>query len=290
MPRFYNASLPHVWLQLLRAPNLLTVPGDPLAGFLLVAGSISAGAWLAAGASLCFYCGGLLINDLADFETDRKERPGRPLPSGPVKKQTVRVVAVMLFLVGELLCSLLGDIPAGVGLTLIAAILAYNLKLKKIFVLGPLNMGLCRGLSMMLGVSAAISSTSIPQNPSVMAPSSLLNFPMMAVPPLILTFYIAAVTHLARRETETKKFGMERWMKLGNLKNDAPATIGLLISNLLFLQALFAWPAVGLIIGNPLFLQTAFAESGGSFNPWVSLCLLALWPANRILARRFYAS
>src|SRR3990167_7037967 len=107
------------WLQLFRAPNLLTVPGDPLAGFLLVTGEMRTEAWTAMAASLCFYGAGLLANDLADFEIDRAERPERPLPSGRVKKRTVLIVAVILFLVGELLCSLLGDIPAGVGLVLI---------------------------------------------------------------------------------------------------------------------------------------------------------------------------
>jgi len=343
MPRFHNASLPRAWLQLLRAPNLLTVPGDPLAGFLLAAGEVRPEAWTAMAASLCFYCAGLLTNDLADLEIDRAERPERPLPSGQVKKRTVLIVATMLFLAGELLCSLLGHIPAGIGLVLIAAILAYNLKLKKISILGPLNIGFCRGLSMILGVSAAIFSARTPQYPSVMAPTTLLNFPMMAMPPLILTLYIAVVTHLARREMETKQFGLERWaplgllivcltgfvwlwfpvsstslmwkisewtmlsilfwplwfaifvaiiagMKLGHAKDSAPAAIGLLISNLLFIQAFFAWPMVGLVIGNPLFFQITFMESGGGFNPWVSLCLLPLWPLNRLLARRFYAS
>ncbi len=79
-------------------------------------------------------------------------------------------------------------------------------------------------------------------------------------------------------------------MKLGRAKANAPAAIGLLISNLLFIQACFAWPGVGLLIGNPRFLQTAFTESGCGFNPWISLFLLALWPVNRLLARWFHAS
>ena len=33
-------SATHTWLQLLRAPNLFTVPGDPLAGFLLASGGV----------------------------------------------------------------------------------------------------------------------------------------------------------------------------------------------------------------------------------------------------------
>src|SRR5690242_3666498 len=71
------------WLQLFRAPNLLTVPGDPLAGYLLASfGSVDDKLSLAIGASLSFYAGGLLLNDLADLPEDRRERPNRPLPSG----------------------------------------------------------------------------------------------------------------------------------------------------------------------------------------------------------------
>src|SRR5438067_12984617 len=86
------------WLQLLRLPNLFTVPGDPLAGFLL--------AWdgkrelsflaLAIAVSLCFYGAGLLWNDLADRAVDRAERPQRPLPSGAVKTRSVWIVSFIL--------------------------------------------------------------------------------------------------------------------------------------------------------------------------------------------------
>ncbi|MEA3189035.1 MAG: hypothetical protein QOD99_2865, partial [Chthoniobacter sp.] len=69
------------WLQLFRAPNLFTVPGDPLAGYLLVVrGSFNGAVLPAIGASICFYAAGLLMNDLADFAEDRRERPERPLP------------------------------------------------------------------------------------------------------------------------------------------------------------------------------------------------------------------
>src|SRR5687768_2365240 len=77
------------WLQLLRAPNLFTVPGDPLAGYLLATqllalpGDLRVA--LAIGASFCFYSAGLMLNDLLDLREDRRDRPERPLPSGAVK-------------------------------------------------------------------------------------------------------------------------------------------------------------------------------------------------------------
>src|SRR5271168_4002552 len=89
----------HTWLQLFRAPNLFTVPGDPLAGFLLA--SAGAGVFHPAIAaiilaSLLFYGFGLLLNDLMDLCEDCAERPSRPLPSGAVNPKVVWVVAIFV--------------------------------------------------------------------------------------------------------------------------------------------------------------------------------------------------
>jgi len=67
LPRPENGE---AWLRLFRLPNLLTVPGDVLAGFLLTS-TITAGAWgkllLAIPSSLMLYAAGLLLNDLFDY-------------------------------------------------------------------------------------------------------------------------------------------------------------------------------------------------------------------------------
>src|SRR5205807_1967965 len=124
-----------VWLQLFRAPNLFTVPGDPLAGFLLA----SAGRAPAFGAlcfailaSLCFYCYGLLLNDLADLEEDRRDRPSRPLPSGAVKKRVVAQTAWMLALAGIAFSYFAGTQAFWTGCALLVAVALYELVGKKI--------------------------------------------------------------------------------------------------------------------------------------------------------------
>jgi 4-hydroxybenzoate polyprenyltransferase len=66
----------------LRLPNLFTVPGDPIAGFLLACGAANQRVALldyrvafAVIASLCLYSAGLVMNDLFDLEEDRRDRP-----------------------------------------------------------------------------------------------------------------------------------------------------------------------------------------------------------------------
>ena len=74
------------WLALLRPPNLPTLPGDPLAGWCLAGGGDWPGVIAAAVAVLLLYMAGLILNDVADIEIDRRERPDRPLPSGRVTR------------------------------------------------------------------------------------------------------------------------------------------------------------------------------------------------------------
>ena len=77
------------FLQLIRLPNVVTAAADSLAGWLLVTGSLSApGRWLPLlAASMLLYASGTILNDVFDFEIDRVERPGRPLPSGRVSRR-----------------------------------------------------------------------------------------------------------------------------------------------------------------------------------------------------------
>ncbi len=116
------------WLQLVRAPNLFTVPGDPLAGYLMANSYfIDWTLALVIAASLCFYAAGLLMNDLADEAEDRRERPNRPLPSGAASRKSVIMVMVALCVVGLGVLALSGN-PHAVeaGGALILAITCYN--------------------------------------------------------------------------------------------------------------------------------------------------------------------
>src|ERR1700677_2724736 len=176
------------WLQLFRVPNLFTVPGDPLAGFLLAsAGALVFGPGTAFVliASLLFYGFGLVLNDLMDFGEDLYERPKRPLPSYAINKKTAALTIRFLAIIALFLCWIAGPHTFLCGCILLLAIIAYNCGLKKIRIIGAINMGACRGLNVLLGATLAPAITT----PALIAAA-------------LIAAYIAGVTMLARRETE----------------------------------------------------------------------------------------
>ena len=136
------------WLELLRLPNLFTVPGDILVGWAL-AGARGSPA-LGIVASLCLYVSGLLLNDWFDVAVDARERPGRPIPSGRVSRRAVLFLAVSLLALGIGLSGS-GWVVAGL---LALAILAYDGYAKNVPGLGVGTMGLCRALNVLLGAAA----------------------------------------------------------------------------------------------------------------------------------------
>lgn len=307
MPRPRPSPL-RTWLQLLRAPNLFTVPGDPVAGYLLASfGALEPELLWAVLASVCFYCAGLLLNDLADLAEDRAERPGRPLPSGAAGAGAVRAAMLLFFATALGLCARLGPWAFGVGAALTAAIAAYNLRSKRIAVLGPLNMGLCRGLSLLLG--------------SVAVPHGDLTLPLLLHGRLnhlgaafaTVTLFIAAITQLARHETREETPGLAKWLPAAALGTGLMAFLPLLGGpsrtpfTALSLLALFASlhaasellarpapplpPIIGKLIRLLLPLQASYAAATGEpFGAAIASAILLLWPLSRIAGRFFYAS
>ncbi|MCA9257199.1 MAG: UbiA family prenyltransferase, partial [Phycisphaerales bacterium] len=159
------------WLELVRLPNLFTAITDVLAGYWLVSASLIISWRLAAlcAASACLYAYGIVLNDLADVDIDRVERPNRPLPSGRISTLAARRLMLALALIGLALAAVAGLDPTieapgfvvdgydwrpvAVAAALIVVISAYDLKSKGTFA-GPINMGLCRGLNLILGMCA----------------------------------------------------------------------------------------------------------------------------------------
>jgi len=183
------------WLELFRVPNLLTVPGDPIAGFLLAlvwTGGASTAWWRlapAAGIALALYAFGLVHNDMSDFVEDLRQRPGRPLPSRRISVRAAGMAAFALLLLTLVLSRLIRAETTPVIVALVVLILVYNGGLKRLPVVGPLNMGLCRAASLLIGATAASGFQAF-TSPLVLAGAATT------------WLYIALVTQVARTETK----------------------------------------------------------------------------------------
>lgn len=301
VPLLKAPSRLRTWLQLFRAPNLFTVPGDPIAGYLISnAGFTDASLLLVAGASLCFYGAGLLLNDLVDLAEDKADRPSRPLPAGHASLQSVRRVHWLLNVVGILLLIGTGSTRAVLaGFATIAAVWSYNCLTKKVPVVGSLNMGLCRTLSMLTGALAGPSPFSIP---------------IAALMAVTAGLYIAAVTNLARFETKPFLALAPRFFPVLALlpglalgvqnalysPDKLPSALlfgvtllgGLNLLRRLLLRPNPLPPLIGAHIRLLLPFQAAACWFGASqsVGPAFAVTLLTLWPVSRMVSRRFYAS
>ena len=203
------------YLKLFRLPNVFTAVADVWAGFLLMRGAIDGANWgtLAAlsVASALLYTAGMVLNDVFDVEIDQKERPERPLPSGRIPLQRAAMIGGAMLLGGVLAAWLAPQCgspepmqplaPAVVAILLAGAVLMYDSWAKKT-PLGPLSMGICRGLNLLLGM-VAVS----PLDPAAVEGAWLGLPPIYFMLPLGATLYITGLTWFARDEAGVSQRG-----------------------------------------------------------------------------------
>jgi 4-hydroxybenzoate polyprenyltransferase len=162
------------WARLVRIPTVFTILADVSAAyFLTAAGHQPVGRWLLVVlAGVCLYWAGMIFNDVFDIEQDRRERPGRPLPSGAISRRAASLAGGGLMLGGIVLATLSGWLPvagyeggwlpACVAVILAAAVLLYDGPLKATPV-APVAMGGCRMLSFLLGASPVVAAAAGPE-------------------------------------------------------------------------------------------------------------------------------
>jgi hypothetical protein len=157
------------YLQLLRLPNVFTAMADVVMGFLFTHATVApiAPFALLILSSSCLYLSGMVLNDFADRNIDQLERPFRPLPSGRVSLAAAQRLWIGLTAAGMgaafLATAFAGEkpaehIPARVAFFLVLLIVFYNTFAKRT-VLGPVAMGGCRTLNVLLGMSLAAEWT-----------------------------------------------------------------------------------------------------------------------------------
>jgi len=139
-------------LDLVRAPAILTVIGDTLVGATNAGRRPGARALGLSASSACLYAAGMALNDYADADLDALERPERPIPSGRVSRSTALATGVGLTAAGVGLAFTTGRAAGLVSLAIAGAVWSYDLAAKPTR-WGPVVMGLCRGLDVMMGAA-----------------------------------------------------------------------------------------------------------------------------------------
>jgi len=202
------------WLRLMRLPNVFTAIADVAMGYLVVERSIPSISQFAAlvAASASLYTAGMVLNDWFDVEIDRRERPFRPLPARQISVSAAGLLSWFLLALGLALAWSAGlafgptplPLRSGiVGTALVLAIVAYDAWLKATL-LGPLAMGACRFLNVLLGMSVGAGA----------AEALVLSYgagELLAAAGIGV--YIAGVTWFARSEATTSR----RWQLIAAL-------------------------------------------------------------------------
>ncbi|MEH2159060.1 UbiA-like protein EboC [Nostoc sp.] len=190
------------YLELMRPANIVTAWADILLGFAasgsgiifvqLINGEASFSiliplAWLLL-ATTGLYGGGIVFNDVFDAELDAKERPNRAIPSGRVSRQNATLLGSILFAIGIIAAFQVSLLSGAIAIFITLSCLLYNSLAKHHPFFGPLNMGLCRGSNLLLGVSAV---------PEIIGERWYLG--------LIPVLYIAAITAISQGEVHGGK-------------------------------------------------------------------------------------
>ena len=146
-------------LRLMRPEQVPTAAADSAAGAVVVLHVFGREQPLAAGAvivaSLLLYAGGMVFNDLAHVERDRRLHPDRPLPSGNVSPSSAFMLGAVLFVLGLISAGVAGWTALMVAAAVASGILLYNYGAATHTFFGPVLMALLRSGNFVLGLSAA---------------------------------------------------------------------------------------------------------------------------------------
>lgn len=169
----------------MRPANVITAATDVLAGSAIAGHFLffPDPSFLLVISTMCLYGGGVVMNDVWDAELDKVERPERPIPSGLISPLQASLFGSTLLVVGIYVAICVSGESGLIAGAIAVGALVYDKWSKHHRFWGPLNMGLCRGLNLLLGMSVAM--------PSLKVFGWLMLFPLL---------YIAAITTISRGE------------------------------------------------------------------------------------------
>lgn len=224
------------WLEVLRAPLLLSPCADVLAGWSLAftvafvrasqAGPPAADAFREPSAALaawpvllktmlvgvCLLAAGMAQNAFADLEDDRRRKPGRPLPRGALSVRAVRAASFGLTVIALVVASGISQRLLDVAAAIAALTWLYHFVLKRWRLPACAALGVLRGLDLTLGGVALMAASTGAQPGSA---EDALRFAGLG--PVLLTAagyaaYMAAASLHASTDDEP---GSPAWSRLG---------------------------------------------------------------------------
>lgn len=128
---------------------------------------------------VCFNAAANAINDYFDLETDRINRPNRPLVKGDVKPQTALFLAIILFTIGTVLAITLPTMATFIALAIALPLtIFYSIKFKGMPLAGNFIIAMILGLTFLFAGAAL-------QNMKTMIMPALLAFGLTIVRELV---------------------------------------------------------------------------------------------------------
>lgn len=190
------------YLRLTRPANIVTAIADIMMGYAASGALLSLTIWVNGTfafselqpllwlilSTIGLYGGGVVFNDVFDADLDRVERPERPIPSGQASVSGGALLGGVLLIGGIVAAWQVSLLSATIALAVALCALLYDWKGKHHLILGPINMGACRGGNLLLGISAV--------------PAAVAQYWYLALIPII---YISAITMVSRGEVHGGK-------------------------------------------------------------------------------------
>jgi 4-hydroxybenzoate polyprenyltransferase len=185
------------YFRLMRPANIITAMADIMLGYAASGALLALPIWQSSTFSIIhmqplfwlimstigLYGGGVVFNDVFDAELDRVERPERPIPSGQASIGGAAGLGTFLLVGGVLAAWQVSLISALIAFAVACLALMYDWKGKHHPLLGPVNMGACRGGNLLLGISVI--------------PAAVESLWYLALIPIV---YISAITMVSRGE------------------------------------------------------------------------------------------
>ncbi len=143
------------YLRIIRPLNCVMTAVAVLIGGLLVAelGALvfAEKIYIAMAATFLIAGAGNAINDYVDLESDRINKPKRPIPSGQIGKRWALLFSILLFLVGVFLAGFINWLAFGIAVFNSLLLIAYSLSFQNKLLLGNISISYLVGSGFLFG-------------------------------------------------------------------------------------------------------------------------------------------